>query len=88
MQQHGAAFDMAQKAVANALAFGRPRDQPWDIRDDELDIVDANHAKVGVQRCERVVRDLRARIRRRSEEGRFARIGQPQKPRIGDQFEP
>ena len=45
--QHPSPFDVAEEAVAEALAVARPFDQPGDVGDDELGVVvDAHDAEV------------------------------------------
>jgi hypothetical protein len=88
MQQHRAAFDMAEELIAQAAPFGGAFDQAGNVGDDEFMPVDADHAQVGMQRGERVIGDLRPRVRDGGEEGRFPGIRQAQQPRIGDQLQP
>ena len=69
VQKHRAAFDMAEKPVADAAALVSAFDQPWYIGDDELRPVDPDDPEIGVQRREGVVRDLGPGIGGRGKEG-------------------
>ena len=59
MQQHAAALDMAEEAVAEARAFVRALDQAGNVGEHEVDAADAHDAEVGVERGERIIGDLR-----------------------------
>src|SRR3546814_3766622 len=53
MEQHAAALDMAQKAVADAGAVGRALDQAGNVGDDEFMPLVADDAELGAQGSER-----------------------------------
>src|SRR5215472_11986604 len=88
MQQHAAALDVTEEAVAKARAFMRALDQPGNVGQHELAAVGIHHAELRMQRGEGIVRDLRPRRADLAEQGRFAGIGQPDETGIGDQFQP
>src|SRR6185437_2531018 len=87
MQDHVAAFGMAQKLVAQAYAFMRPLYQSGKIRDHEIGFVDANHAELWCKRGERIIGDLRFGARYARQERRFAGIGKADQSGIGDELE-
>ena len=57
--EHAGALDVAQELVAEAAALGRAFDQPGDVGEHELVLVEAHDAEVRLERRERVVGDLR-----------------------------
>src|SRR5262245_36418933 len=87
MQEHAAALDVAEETVAESRAFMRALDQARNIREYELAAVDLDHAELGMQRRERVVGDLRLGRAHRREEGRLARVGQPNNAGVRNQLE-
>ena len=87
MEQHPAALDMAEEAVAEPRALVRPRDQARDVGEDEFAPGDAHDAEPGMERREGIVGDLRLRRRDGGEEGRLARVGQADEARIGDELQ-
>ena len=87
MQQHAAALDMAEEAVAQAGAFMRAFDQAGNVGEHEFAAVDADHAELRMQRGERIVGDLRLGGAHGREERRLAGIGQADDAGIGDQLE-
>ena len=87
MQQHAAALDMAEKAVAQPGAFVRALDQAGDVGEHEFASVDRDDAELRMQRRERIVRDLRLGRAHRGEQSGFARIRQPDQAGVGDQLE-
>src|SRR3546814_15513210 len=54
MQQHPAAFDMAEEAVAQAMALMGALDQAGNVGDHELGLVDMDDPELGMQRREGV----------------------------------
>jgi hypothetical protein len=88
VQEHAAALDMAEEAVADSMAFVRALDEAGNVGDDEFARIDADDAKPGVQRREGIVGDLGLGGRDRGEEGRLAGIGQADEAGIGDQLQP
>src|SRR3546814_9115421 len=56
--------------------------------DDELMPLVADDAQLRAQRREGIGADLGLRIGHRVDEGRFARVGQADQPRVGEQFQP
>src|SRR5437899_8015893 len=87
MQENAAALDVAEETVAESRAFMRTLDQARNIGEDELAAVDLDHAELGMQRRERVVGDLRLGRAHRREEGRLARVGQPDNARVRNQLQ-
>src|SRR5882757_1826762 len=85
MQQHAAALDMAQKPVAEAGAFVGALDQTRNIRQHEFTAVRIHDAKLGMQRGEGIIGNLRFGRADHGEEGRFAGIGQADESGVGDQ---
>ena len=64
MQQQPRALQMAQELVPEARAFGRAFDQAGNVGNHEALLVPhAHHAEIRMQRRERVVGDLRPRVR-------------------------
>ncbi len=89
VQDHRAALDMAEKAGAEPGALAGPFDQPRQVGDHKLGIVvKAHHAELRVQGRERVIGDFRAGMAHPRQKGRFAGVGQPDQPGIGDQLQP
>ena len=66
--QHPRALDVAQEAVAEAAALGRALDEPGDVGEHELVVLEPHDAEVRHERRERVVRDLRLRGADRGDE--------------------
>ncbi len=88
VQQHVAALDMAEEAVAQPGALMRALDQAGDVGQHEFMVVAADHARDRVQRGEGIVGDLRLGRGGGGQEGRLAGIGQAHQPGIGDQLQP
>ncbi len=88
MQQHAAAFGVAEELVAKTDAFMRAFDQPGQIGEHEFALVDAHDAELRMQRGERIVGDLRLGGADRGEKSGLAGIGQADDAGIGDQFQP
>ncbi len=88
MDQHLAALDMAEEAVADACAFRRALDQPGNIGEHEFAVAVPHHAQLRAQRRERIVAHLGMRIGHLVDKGGLARIGQADQPRIGHQLQP
>src|SRR5262249_34664877 len=87
MQEHAAALDVTEETVAEPRAFMRTLDQARNIGEDEFAAVDLDHAELGMQRRERVVGDLRLGRAHRCEEGRLARVGQPDNAGVCNQLQ-
>ena len=76
VDQHPAALDMAEEAVAEPGALVRALDQAGNVGQHELAPVHRHHAEAGVKRRERIVGDLRlGRAHRRGAGGRGAGAG-------------
>src|SRR5207244_6940295 len=80
-------LDMAQELLAEAQAAARALDQPGDVGDDELPIVEPRDAEVRDERGERVVGDLRSRARERREERRLPRVRQTGEAHVRQELE-
>ena len=76
MQQHAAAFGVAEETVAKADALMRAFDQARQIGQHEFAVVDSHHAELRMQRGEGIVGDLRLGGAHRGEERGLAGIGQ------------
>src|ERR1700728_1414341 len=88
MQEHPAALDMTEEAVAETHAFVRSLDQTRYVGQDELTAVDFDDAELRLEGGEGVIGDLRLRRAYRGEKSRFAGIGQADDARVGDELEP
>ncbi len=66
MDDRAAALDMAEEAVAEAVAVVRAFDQAGNVGEHEIAVVDFHDAEAGMQGGERIVGDLRAARPRRS----------------------
>ena len=88
MEQDGAAFDMAEEAVAEAGAFMGALDQAGDVGEDEfLGGGQADDAELGVQGGEGVVGDFGSGGGDDGQEGGFAGVGQADEAGVGDQLQ-
>ena len=87
MQEHAAAFDMAEKTVAEPDTLMCALDQAGNVGQHELAAVAVDDAELRMQRREGIVGDLRLGRAHRREKGRFARVGQPDNAGIGNQLE-
>ena len=88
MQQNLAALDMAEKTVAEPGAFMRAFDEAGNVGEDEFAPVAGDDAKPWHERREGIVGDLRLGGGDRGEKGRFAGVGQADKPCVGDELQP
>ena len=88
MDQHAAALDMAEEAVAEAGALMGALDQPGDVGQHEFAIASAHDAELRGEGGEGIVGDLRLGPADGGQQGRFAGIGQADQPGIGDQLQP
>ncbi len=88
VQDHGAALDMAEKAGTEPGAVARAFDEAGEVGEDEFGVVaEPDDAELRVERGERIVGDLRPRVRDARKEGRLAGVGEADEPGIGDQLE-
>src|SRR5687767_8706513 len=68
-------LDMSQKAVAKAGSLRSSLDQTGNVRDNEGPVIaEIDHAKVGFERCERIVSDLWFCCRNDRDQCRLSRI--------------
>src|SRR5579862_4342572 len=88
MQQHTAALDMTEEAVAEADAFMGAFDQAWNVGEHEFAAADVDHAELRMQCGERVIGDLRLGGADGGKKRRFAGIRQADNAGIGDQLQP
>ena len=70
------ALDVPQELLAEAKTAARPLDEPGDVGDDELAIVEPRDAQIRNERREWIVRDLRSSARESREERGLSRIRQ------------
>jgi hypothetical protein len=87
MQEHAAAFGVAEKVVAQSCSLMRAFDQSRQIGEHEFTLVDAHHAELWMQRREGIVGDLRFSRTHCGKERGFSGIGQADQARIGDQLQ-
>ena len=88
VQEHARALEMREELVAEAGAVCRALDEPRDVRDRELARVRALHgAEHRLDRRERVVGDLRLRIRDATQERRLPGIREPGERGVDDELE-
>ena len=87
VQEQRRALDVRQEAVPEAGALAGPLDEAGDVGDDRRPLTEIQHAQVGVDRGERIGRDLGVRPRQRGEQRRLARVGQPDQADVGEQLE-
>jgi hypothetical protein len=79
-------LDMAEKLVTQPLARRCALDQPGNVCQHELALVEADHTQVGFEGGEGVVGDLRCRRGHFRNEGGLAGVGKPDQRRIGEEF--
>src|SRR6516164_6572609 len=87
MEDHRAALDMAEKPGADPGTVAGALDQTGEVGQDDFLVVQPYDAELRLQRRERIVGDLRPGVRDRSEERRFAGVGQANQANIGDQLQ-
>ena len=75
MHEEPRALDVAEEFFPETEAAAGALDEPRDVGDDELAIVETRDAEVRDERRERIVRDLRSCARERCEESGLPRIG-------------
>src|SRR5439155_11545171 len=81
------ALDMPQELLAEAETAARPLDEPGDVGDDELAIVEPRDAQIRNERRERIVRDLRSSAGESREERGLSRIRQTGEADFGEELE-
>ena len=88
VEQQPRALEVREELVAEADALARALDQPWDIGDDELPPVRGlDRPENGRKRRERIIGDLRPRIRDAREERGLARVRKPDERGVGEQLQ-
>ena len=74
------ALDVREEVVAEPGALARALDQPGDVGDHELAVVELERAEHRLERRERVVGDLRPRARQRASSEDLPAFGSPTSP--------
>ena len=87
VQENAAALDMAEEAVPEPGALGRALDQARYVGQHEFASDHPDHAEAGVERRERVIRDLGLGGGHGGQERGLARIGQAHQAGIGDELQ-
>ena len=83
------ALEVGEELVTEAGAVGRALDEPRDVGDGELALLRPVHdAEHGLERRERVVGDLRLRVRDAAKERRLARVREAGERRVDHELEP
>ena len=89
MQQQPRALEVREELVAEPDPLARAFDQAGDVRDRELAAVRRlDRAEHGRERRERVVGDLRRRVREPAQQRRLAGVRQPGHRRVREQLQP
>ena len=89
VQQQSRAFEMRKKLVPEPDALARALDQARDVGDDELPTVGRlDSSEHGRERRERIVGNLRPRIRETCDERRLACVRQADERGVGEQLQP
>ena len=73
--------------MAEAAPVGGALDEPRDVGEHELVLVEAHHAEVRLERGEGVVGDLRLRRAHRRDERRLPGVGEPDECGVGEQLD-
>ena len=88
VHERACTLEVGEELVAEADTLARSLDQPGDVGDDELAPVGRlDRAEHGLQRRERVVGDLRPRVREAGDERRLARVRQADERCVGEQLQ-
>ena len=87
VNEDAASFDVSKEVKPETLALGGARDESGDVGNRVAILFDVNNPEVGVQRCERVIRDFRLRRRNRGDERRFSRGRVSNEGDVGDGLE-
>src|SRR3984957_5608543 len=92
MHQQARTLHMLQKSDAKSGAFVRPFDQSRKVRDDKRSAhffarsaVGVDHAKIRLQRRERIIRDFRPRSGNHRDQRRFTSVRKTHKSNISEQ---
>ena len=88
VDQHPAALDMAEEPVTDPGPVGRAFDQARDVGEDEFAVLVPHHSELRGERGKGVIANLGFGVGDLVDEGRLARIGQPEQARVGEQLEP
>src|SRR5207253_3876716 len=87
MNKHGAALDVAEEFVSEAVAFMSAFDEAGNVGNNECLIINADDAEVWNERGERIVGDFRFRGADHRDQRRFARVRQSNDADVGDQLQ-
>ena len=84
--EHAGPLDVAQEPVTEPAPLRRALDEPGDVGQHHLVVLEADDPEVRLQRGEGVVRNLRLRRTDRGDQGRLARVGEPDQRRVGQEL--
>ena len=88
MHQHPGALEVAEEVQSQARAAVRTLDETRDICEHQrAPGIERSDSKIGVQRGERICGDLRMCAGHRGEQRRFACVGQPHEPDVGNELQ-
>src|ERR1700756_1688088 len=88
MEQQPRTLEVREELVAEADAFARSLDEPGDVGDDELPpIRGLDGPENGRERRERIIGDLRPRVRDAREERRLSRVREADQRGVGEQLQ-
>ena len=73
--------------MTEAAALGRPLDEPGDVGEHELVLVEAHDAEVRLEGRERIVADLRPGRAHRRDQRRLARVREPDERGVGHELQ-
>ena len=89
VNQEARALEVSEELMPEASAVGRSLDEPGHVRNGQLPVLRAvDHAEDGLERRERVVGDLRLRVRDPPQERRLAGVGEAGEGGIHHELEP
>src|SRR6516164_1571441 len=86
VEDHRAALDMTEKSGADPGTLAGTLDQPGEVCQHELLVMQPHDAELWLQGRERIVGDLGPGVRDCGEEGRLAGVGETDETGIGDQL--
>src|SRR5262249_9806635 len=86
-RQNPGAFDVLEKPESEPFAGMRPLDDSGYVGDEKASMIgEASYSQIGLERGERIVRDLGACGGNDRQEGTLARVGLTDEADIGDQL--
>src|SRR5436189_133371 len=80
-------LDVAQELVPETLSFSGAFDEPGDVGEHELVLMEAHDAEMRFERGERIVGNLRLRRADARDQRRLARVGKADERGIGKELE-